>query len=97
LGGIEVDAQRMQQNLALTGPLIVAERLALVLGPRLGAGRVKELVDRGAAGADLAVLLREEPGLVDLDLSALLDPNGYTGAAAELIDAALAAAEQGRP
>ena len=95
LAGLRVDGNRMRANLAVSGPLLVAERLALVLGPRLGAARVQELIDRAVAGADLATLLAAEPGLADLDpdlnLDELLDPAHYTGAADALIDAALAA------
>ena len=91
LVGLRVDAGRMRANLAASGPLLVAERLSLVLGPRLGAARVQELVDRAAAGEDLAALLATEPGVGDLDLGELLDPANYTGAADALIDAALAA------
>jgi 3-carboxy-cis,cis-muconate cycloisomerase len=91
LAGLRVDAERMRENLERTGPLIVAERLSLVLGPRLGTARVQDLVDRASAGADLAALLAAEPGVGDLDLGGLLDPTIYTGAADALIDAALAA------
>lgn len=97
LAGLQVDAERMRTNLALTGPLIVSERLALVLGPRLGAARVQQLVDRAAHGDDLGALLAAEPelGLDARELAALLDPAAYTGAGDAVIDAALAATSDG--
>ena len=91
LAGLRVDAARMLVNLSASGPLLVAERLSLVLGPRLGIARVHELVNRAAAGEDLAQLLAVEPGIDDLDPLGLLQPGNYTGAVDALIDAALAA------
>jgi 3-carboxy-cis,cis-muconate cycloisomerase len=99
LGGLRIDRERMRANLAASGPLLVAERLALVLGPRLGSSPVQQLIDRATAGEDLAALLADESGIGDLDLGELLDPANYTGAAGILVDAAVAdhAARSARP
>ena len=44
LAGLEVDEARMRENLALTGGLVAAERLALVLTERVGRTAARELV-----------------------------------------------------
>ncbi|MFV0433997.1 MAG: lyase family protein [Leucobacter sp.] len=86
--GLRVDEDAVRRNLALTGGLIVAERLSLELGPLIGAHRVKQLVAAAGAGEDLATLLAAllaaEPALDGLDVAALLDPAHYTGLAPEL-------------
>ena len=93
LPGLHVDAERMRENLERTGPLIVSERLSLVLGPRLGPTRVQEYVDRAGRGGDLAAILHAEladdPDVAGIDLVDLLDPARYLGAADALITAAL--------
>ena len=48
LPGLRVDADRLQANLGITGPLVVSERIALVAGPLIGRDRVKELVAQAA-------------------------------------------------
>ena len=92
LPGLKVDADRMRANLELTGPLIVSERLNLVLGPILGADRVKSMVtaslDDPSTLADR--ILAELPDWGDDRIRDLLDPLGYLGASDALIDAALA-------
>lgn len=85
--GLRVNAAAASRNLALTRGLIVAERLNLVLGPVLGAARVKQIVTEAGAGADLAELLRAEPALEEagIDVDALVDPARYTGLAARIV------------
>lgn len=91
--GLIVLPEKMAANLALTGGAIVSERLNVALAPRLGKATAKKLlatVTRQAAetGRDFADVLAEAlPDFTDLD--ALLDPAGYTGAAAALVDRAL--------
>ena len=91
--GLIVLPEKMAANLALTGGAIVSERLNAALAPRLGKATAKKLlatVTREAAetGRDFAdVLAAALPDIDDLD--ALLDPAGYTGAAAALVDRAL--------
>ncbi|WP_241156142.1 lyase family protein, partial [Leucobacter chromiireducens] len=88
--GLRADAAAAARNLALTDGLIVAERIAIVLGPVLGAARVREIVAAAGQGAGLAELLRAEPALAaaGIDVAALLDPAHYTGLAGRLVDAA---------
>jgi 3-carboxy-cis,cis-muconate cycloisomerase len=100
--GLIVLPDRMAANLALTGGAIVSERLNVALAPRLGKATAKKLLatvtrQAAATGRDFAdvlaaALLEHAPreGLPDLaDLDSLLDPAGYTGAAAALVDRAL--------
>ena len=52
LEGLEVDADRMEQNLDLTGGLIVTERVALALGRRKAHDVVRDAVLRAASPAE---------------------------------------------
>ncbi|MBL3699199.1 adenylosuccinate lyase [Leucobacter luti] len=90
--GLRADTDAAARNLARTGGLIVAERLALVLGPVLGAPRVRAIVAAAEDGAQLAALLRAEPAIpaAGIDVAELLDPAHYTGLAGRLVDAAVA-------
>jgi 3-carboxy-cis,cis-muconate cycloisomerase len=94
-GGLRVDRERIAANLALSGPLLVSERLAVVLGPILGRKRLQSLIERSMADSavSLAGLLRGEEGLAamsDEQLHELLAPQNYVGAAGTLVDRALA-------
>jgi 3-carboxy-cis,cis-muconate cycloisomerase len=86
--GLRFDTERARANLALTGGLIMTERLGIVLKPRIGAGRFDDLVAAASAGADLAVLIRAMPEASDLDVEALLDPANYLGLAVSLAESA---------
>jgi 3-carboxy-cis,cis-muconate cycloisomerase len=100
LGGLEVRADAMADNLEAAGPLLLAERLQAELPARLGGGPGARatvaalLAQAGAAGDPRAVLRDGIPldALPDADLDALLDPRGYLGAADHLVDHALARA-----
>ncbi|MGN8027635.1 lyase family protein [Microbacterium sp. 22242] len=87
--GLVLDADRSRANLGLTGGLVVSERLALVLVPRIGKAPFDALIAAAAAGRGLDELLRELPEAADLDVDALLDPAQYTGLAARLTDEAV--------
>lgn len=86
VSGLRVDTAAVERNLALTGGLIVAERLSLVLGPIIGGERVHEIVAAAGRGENLADLLRAEPKLEIVNVDALLDPAEYTGLAGLLVD-----------
>ena len=88
--GLRVDSDAVARNVALTGGLIVSERLSLVLGPLIGASRVSELVAAAGRGEDLAALVNALPEASGIDVDALLDPADYTGLAGRLVDAAVA-------
>lgn len=83
--GLVVDREAVARNLAVSGGLIVSERLARVLVPRIGRERFGELVASTSAGS-FAEALRALPEAGDLDLDALLDPAGYTGLSGRLVD-----------
>ncbi|MBO1900420.1 adenylosuccinate lyase [Leucobacter weissii] len=91
VAGLTVDTGAVARNLGLTGGLIVAERLALVLGPVIGAERVRRIVAEAGAGGDLGELLDAEPRLAEAgfgraEIDELLDPANYAGLAGELVD-----------
>jgi 3-carboxy-cis,cis-muconate cycloisomerase len=87
VGGLQVHPDAVARNLGATGGLIVAERLSLVLAPRIGKDAVARLVAEASAGADLAALVAALPEASDLDVHRLLDPAEYTGLAGPLVDA----------
>jgi 3-carboxy-cis,cis-muconate cycloisomerase len=100
LQGLEVHPERMRQNLEATGGLLLAEHVAATLAGPLGRAGAQELVQqlsRQAAGSGrpLRTVLAANPQVREhLDkagLDRLLDPEGYLGAAEQLIDRALAA------
>lgn len=77
--GLRVDRAAGTRNLALTGGLIVSERLAIVLLPLIGRARFDELIAEVSAGGDLRAALQALPE--DIDVDDLLDPAKYTGLA----------------
>ncbi|WP_335938788.1 lyase family protein [Streptomyces sp. PTD5-9] len=92
--GLRVRADRMRANLVLTGGRISSERLSARLTARLGRAAARRLLDEAAArSAREGRPLDEDPELLGLlgpeELSALLDPVAYTGAAGALVDEAL--------
>jgi 3-carboxy-cis,cis-muconate cycloisomerase len=97
--GLTVDPERMAGNLAATGGRLVSERVSAVLAPKLGRAAAKELLTRASLRAaetarPLAEVLAESDALRGMltpaQLTALLDPAGYTGTAGPLVDRALA-------
>ncbi|MEU5030066.1 lyase family protein [Streptomyces milbemycinicus] len=100
--GLRVFPRRMGEHLALTDGLIVSERIAAALAPRVGRSRAKELLTAASRrareegvglAAALAEALAEVPGLSGVlsgaRLRELTDPARYTGSAAALVDRAL--------
>ncbi|MEO3977692.1 adenylosuccinate lyase family protein [Streptomyces sp. CAU 1734] len=92
--GLEVRPERMAANLAMTGSLVVSERVAAVLAPRLGKAAAKQLLTEASATAThTGKPLHEVPELLAVlpadELAALCDPAGWTGAAAGLVDRAV--------
>lgn len=97
--GLAPSTRRMRDNLGLSKGLIVSERIAATLSPVLGKAEAKEFVSRTAAHAQRegitfaqALLASAEPdGRLDAgELDRLLAPENYLGAAAALVDRALA-------
>ena len=98
VAGLEVDAGRMRANLEASGGLVVAERIALALAPRLGRSAAHDLVAEAARARSFreALLADERTGLSADELDVLLDPTGYLGAAEALVERALGAYEEAR-
>jgi 3-carboxy-cis,cis-muconate cycloisomerase len=93
-GDLEFDVQRARANLRLNGGLVVAERLGIVLRPRIGAERFTALIAAVAAGDDLAEQLEGLSEASGLDIPALVDPANYLGLALEQADAAAGEARE---
>ncbi|HKA97142.1 MAG TPA: lyase family protein [Streptosporangiaceae bacterium] len=105
LTGLRVHPARMRANLDSARGLPLAERVAGLLAPVIGAVAAHDLVAQASARAVAGdVTLREallgvpdlrqrldQAGVTDARLDAALDPAGYLGAAWAFIDAALAA------
>ena len=104
-GGLVVDPARMRANLDATHGLPLAERVAGLLAPALGAAAAHDLVARASAhavaiGGTLREALLGVPelagwmdgaGISSAQIDAALDPAGYLGSAGPFTDAALAA------
>jgi 3-carboxy-cis,cis-muconate cycloisomerase len=97
---LEPDPDRMRANLDATGGLLMTESVVTALTPALGRGAAQELVSSAAQralddGSPVRDVLLELPevrdGLGPDGLDAALAPEGYLGAAGELVDRALAA------
>jgi 3-carboxy-cis,cis-muconate cycloisomerase len=100
LSGLEVDCEKMRADMEMTGSLVMSESVAAALAPAVGRAVAQELVE-GAARRSVSgdrpfrEVLLELPEVEDSlgpeRLDAALDPAGYLGVTAELIDRALAA------
>jgi 3-carboxy-cis,cis-muconate cycloisomerase len=97
--GLQVDAQRMRQNLDLTQGTIVSEAVMMGLGPKLGRQRAHDLVydvcrKVAATGRPLADLLAEDAEISQhatrAELVGMTDPANYLGLAGEMVDRVLA-------
>ncbi len=102
-GGLEPDPGRMRRNLDAAGGFPMAEHVAALLAPALGRTAAHDLL-AGASAAAVAdgrtlgetLLDRVEgrlaaAGVTPEQVTEALDPARYLGAAAEFVDAALAA------
>jgi 3-carboxy-cis,cis-muconate cycloisomerase len=92
---LEVDADRMRANLEVTHGLIMAERVMMALGAKLGRLHAHELVEHAtkkavAEGRHLRDVLGEDRAITaELgadELDRLFDPLGYVGQAATFVD-----------
>lgn len=95
---IEIDTDRMRQNLEMTRGLILSERIVMALGekiPRLEAKTMVEIACKKAINEKrhLRDIIASEPRIsVHLDaatLDRLFDPAGYLGATEAMIERAL--------
>jgi 3-carboxy-cis,cis-muconate cycloisomerase len=99
LAGLEVDPGKMRSDMDLTGGLVMSESVAAALAPALGRSDAQGLVEKAArrsveSGREFREVLLEIPEVADGlgadGLDQALDPAGYLGVSAELIDRALA-------
>ena len=95
LTGLEVDVERMRENLEAGGGTVVAERVSYALTGRLGRSEAHEVVSEAARSPSFrdALLADARAGLSEDELAALLDPTAYLGSAEQLVDRALRAYE----
>jgi 3-carboxy-cis,cis-muconate cycloisomerase len=100
LRGLEVDPEKMRADMELTGGLVMSESVAAALGEALGRSSAQDLIEQAARrsvdqGRGFRDVLLELPEVADSlgpdGVDAALDPGGYLGVSAELIDRALAA------
>ena len=93
--GMTVNVERMRQNLAATGGLIMAEAVAAALTPALGRAAAEEALTRAcdralAEGRTLSETLRDDPllrpHLVDSVLERVMDPASYLGSAGAFVE-----------
>src|SRR5581483_5836437 len=99
LGGLEVDAEKMRADMDLTGGLVMSESVAAALASSMGRADAQEVVEKAArrsvqSGREFREVLLEIPEVSDaigaIGVDEALDPAGYLGVSAELIDRALA-------
>lgn len=99
VAGLEVDADRMLRNVAITDGLLMAEAVAAALGAALGRGVAHRLVEQAcreatAEGRSLRAVLQEIPEIAarfDREaLGRLMDERRYVGLASEFVDRAIA-------
>jgi 3-carboxy-cis,cis-muconate cycloisomerase len=100
LAGLQVDAQRMRRNVDLTGGLIMAEHVVMMLGERIDRVMARALVDAAVAtatstGRPFKDVLQEDRGISSYlkpeELADALEPDRYLGVSGQLIDRALEA------
>lgn len=102
IAGLEIDANRMLQNLEITHGLIFAEAVTMVLGQQIGKAAAHQLLEAASRKAiDEKLHLRDvlsrnaevTSHLSASDLEKLFDPLNYTGLAGQFIDRAIAASK----
>jgi 3-carboxy-cis,cis-muconate cycloisomerase len=99
LNGLEVNRSKMRSDMDLTGGLVMSESVAAALAPTAGRSEAQAIVERAArrsvdSGREFREVLLDIPEVADglgaAGLDEALDPAGYLGVSAELIDRALA-------
>jgi 3-carboxy-cis,cis-muconate cycloisomerase len=101
---LEIDAERMKQNLELTHGLIYAEAVTMALAQHMGKTAAHTLVESACARAQkekrhLREIIGEDAQvskhLSAVELKDLFDPRRYLGEAEAFVDRVLAAHDQG--
>jgi 3-carboxy-cis,cis-muconate cycloisomerase len=92
---LEIDVQRMRQNLDLTDGLIFSEAITAALGEKIGRSQARQLLDSASERAakeklSLRKVLDENPEikkhLSPQELEKLFDPRNYSRNASQFID-----------
>lgn len=103
LPGLQVDKERMRQNVEITRGLIFAEAISMALADRMGKMPAHLLIEVAvkrarAENRHLKEVLREEPGLqghlTAADLEGLFDVRNYLGSAVEFVKQVVARAHE---
>lgn len=103
--GLQIDPDRMRENLELTGGLIVSEAVMMALAPHLGRERAHDLVSEISRKSlekkrPFIDLLAENPEISKhLDragLEKLVDPANYLGLSGEIVDRVLKSLDRGK-
>jgi 3-carboxy-cis,cis-muconate cycloisomerase len=98
LDGLEVRAERMRENIDITGGLVLAESVSMALARRIGRSEAHRLVEDAARRAmDAGRPFRDElrgdemirAELSEEEIDRALAVDGYTGEAAALVERAL--------
>jgi 3-carboxy-cis,cis-muconate cycloisomerase len=94
LTGLDVNSDRMRQNLDMTQGLILSERVVFALAPTIGKAKAKSLIEQACkqAIAEKRHLKDVLSGLAearDIDLETLFDPASYLGTSDLVIDRVL--------
>ena len=93
LEGIDVDEARMRSNLEAAGGVLMSESVMMALAAKTSRPEARNLVEKAARATTAGKSFKE--ALVDAgagdhldqaELDAALDPSGYLGAAADLVD-----------
>jgi 3-carboxy-cis,cis-muconate cycloisomerase len=101
--GLEVDVNRMRDNLEFTSGLVMAEAVQMALGEKLGRMQAHDLLEAASKQAaaerrHLREVIAEIPQIADelppARLNALFEPAAYLGSADEFIERALKSVDQ---
>lgn len=99
LAGLRVNTEKMLRNMALTGGLLLSERVMFALSERYGRQRAHDLVytcamasyEEGRPFADVLLAHQDVAAILNREqLEALLEPRQYTGLADRFVDRVLA-------
>lgn len=105
LTGLEIDQNRMRENLDIDDGLLMSESVMMGLATSIGRGRAHSLVSAAAGraieqGTSLRTELLADSAIMDRvsmdQLDALLDPANYLGSTATMIDKVLTHYENSR-
>ncbi len=95
MAGLQIFPDKMARNVALTGGLVMAESVTMVLGRRIGRLAAHHMVEQAshralAENQTLALILQNTPAITDhlsaSEIDTALNPRAYLGQTNEFID-----------